>query len=240
VESRVSFALQSFEEGDILIEGCRGNRSEFGTIDFGGCPVELHEALDQIAEIRDHLARTETFEGYRSATVAASGLLAFAAAGIQAALMPDPIGHLEIYLVLWGTVAFVSAAMAGIEMLVRCRAASETAVRLTRMVAEQFLPCIVVGALLTVAIAAVAPETAWMLPSLWSLVFGLGVFASARLFPRPVVWVAGYYLLAGIACLAGAKRLDPLSPWLMASTFGVGQLLAAAIVYWSVERKHAS
>jgi hypothetical protein len=203
--------------------------------------LELHEALDQIAEIRDHLARTETFEGYRSATVGASGLLAVLAAGVQTVVIPDPAERLDAYLALWVGVAVVSAAIAGTEMYVRSRrAASETAVRLTRMVVEQFLPCIVVGALLTVAIAAVAPETAWMLPGLWSLVFGLGVFASARLLPRPVVWVAAYYLLSGAACLAVGKRLDPLSPWLMASTFGVGQLLAAAVVYWTVERKHAS
>jgi hypothetical protein len=203
--------------------------------------VELREALDQISEIRDHLARTETFEGYRSATVAASGLLALSAAGVQTLFIPDPVARLDMYLALWVAVAIVSAAMAGIEMWVRCRrAASETAVRLTRMVVEQFLPCIVVGALLTVAIVVVAPETAWMLPGLWSLVFGLGVFASARLLPRAVVWVAGYYLLAGVACLAGAKRLEPLSAWLMVATFGVGQLFAAAVFYWTVERKHAS
>jgi hypothetical protein len=203
--------------------------------------VELREALDQIAEIRDHLARTETFEGYRSATVAASGVLALAAAGLQTTLISDPMGQLDAYLALWVGVAIVGAGIAGTEMYVRCRrAASEMAVRLTRMVVEQFLPCLVVGALLTVAIAVVAPETAWMLPGLWSLVFGLGVFAAARLLPRPMLWVAGYYLLAGIACLAGAKRLDLLSPWLMAGTFGVGQLLAAAVVYWNVERKHAS
>jgi hypothetical protein len=203
--------------------------------------VELREALDQIAEIRDHLARTETFEGYRSATVAASGVLALAAAGLQTTLISSPIGQLDAYLALWVGVAIVGAAIAGMEMYVRCRrAASETAVRLTRMVVEQFLPCLVVGALLTVAIAVVAPETAWMLPGLWSLVFGLGVFAAARLLPRPMLCVAGYYLLAGIACLAGAKRLEPLSPWLMASTFGVGQLLAAVVIYWNVERKHAS
>jgi hypothetical protein len=203
--------------------------------------VELREALAQISEIRDHLARTETFEGYRSATAAASGVLAIAAAGVQSTSIADPMGRLDEYLALWVGVAIVSAAMAGIEMFVRCRRSnSETAVRLTRMVVEQFLPCVVVGALLTVAIAVVAPETAWMLPGLWALVFGLGVFASARLLPRPVAWVAAYYLLAGIACLAGAKRLEPLSPWLMACTFGVGQLLAAAVVYWTVERKHAT
>jgi hypothetical protein len=203
--------------------------------------MELREALAQISEIRDHLARTETFEGYRSATAAASGVLALVAAVVQSASIADPMGHLDTYLGLWIGVAIVSAGMAGIEMLVRCRrSTSETAVRLSRMVVEQFLPCVVVGALLTVAIAVVAPETAWMLPGLWSLVFGLGVFASARLLPRPVVWVAAYYLLAGSACLAGAKRLELLSPWLMACTFGGGQLLAAAVIYWNVERRHAS
>jgi hypothetical protein len=203
--------------------------------------MELREALAQISEIRDHLARTETFEGYRSATVAASGVLALTAAAMQTALIPDPMGRLDAYLTLWITVAIMSAGITGIEMFVRSRrAASETAVRLTRMVVEQFSPCLIVGALLTLAIAVVAPETAWMLPGLWALVFGLGVFASARLFPRPVVWVGAYYVLAGTACLCGAKHLDPLSPWLMAGSFGLGQLVAAAAVYWSVERKHAA
>ncbi len=203
--------------------------------------MELQEALAQIAEIRDQLARTETFDGYRSATVAASGLVAIAAAGLQAAFIPEPVAQLDLYLALWVGVAVVGAVPAGVEMLIRCRrAASETAARLTRMAVEQFLPCLVVGALITVAIAVVAPETAWMLPGLWSLVFGLGVFASARLLPRPVVWVAAYYLLAGTACLAAGKRFEPLSPWMMASTFGVGQLLAAAILYRSVERKYGA
>jgi len=203
--------------------------------------MELREALAQISEIRDQLARTETFEGYRSATVAASGVLALTAAAMQAALVPAPLGRLDAYLTLWITVAIVSAGITGIEMFVRSRrAASETAVRLTRMVVEQFSPCLVVGALLTLAIAVVAPETAWMLPGLWALVFGLGVFASARLFPRPVVWVGAYYVLSGTVCLLAAKHLEPLSPWLMAGTFGLGQLAAAAAVYWSVERKHAA
>jgi hypothetical protein len=203
--------------------------------------MELHEALAQISEIRDHLARTETFEGYRSATVAASGVLALAAAGVQSASIPHPMDRLDAYLTLWVGVAIAGAAMAAAEMFIRCRrSASDSAVRLTRMAVEQFLPCVVVGGLLTVAIAAVAPETAWMLPGLWALVFGLGVFASAKLLPKPVAWVAAYYVIAGIACIAVGKRLEPLSPWLMVSTFGIGQLLASAALYWSLERRHAT
>lgn len=38
--------------------------------------MDLRDALAQIAEIRAHIAQNETFRGYRSATVAASGLLA--------------------------------------------------------------------------------------------------------------------------------------------------------------------
>ncbi len=205
--------------------------------------MELHEALAQISEIRDHLARTETFEGYRSATVAASGVLALAAAGVQSASIPHPMDRLDAYLTLWVGVAIAGAAMAAAEMFIRCRrSASDSAVRLTRMAVEQFLPCVVVGGLLTVAIAAVAPETAWMLPGLWALVFGLGVFRvgyQVKL-PKPVAWVAAYYVIAGIACIAVGKRLEPLSPWLMISTFGIGQLLASAALYWSLERTHAT
>ena len=47
--------------------------------------MQLHEALAQITEIRTQIARTETFRGYRSATVAFSGLLALGGAGVQAA-----------------------------------------------------------------------------------------------------------------------------------------------------------
>ncbi len=81
--------------------------------------MELQEALAQIAEIRDQLARTETFDGYRSATVAASGLVAIAAAGLQAAFIQEPVAQLDLYLALWVGVAVVGAVPAGVEMLIR-------------------------------------------------------------------------------------------------------------------------
>ena len=42
--------------------------------------MELHEALTQIAEIRQQMAKSDVFRGYRSAPVAFSGLVALAAA----------------------------------------------------------------------------------------------------------------------------------------------------------------
>jgi hypothetical protein len=203
--------------------------------------MELREALAQISEIRDQIARTETFDGSRSVTVACSGALALAGAVVQTAWIPDPVAHLGGYLCLWVSVAVVSAAIAGSEMVLRCRrTASATSVRLTRMTVEQFLPCVVAGGLVTAVIAGSAPEAAWMLPGLWSILFSLGVFSSARLLPRPVFGVAAYYLAAGIVCLAVAKSSAALSAWMMVSTFGLGQMMAAAVLYWCLERRHGS
>lgn len=63
--------------------------------------MELQEALAQIAEIRQQMARAEVFRGYRAAPVAFSGLLAFGAAVYQSVRIADPIADLPEYLVLW-------------------------------------------------------------------------------------------------------------------------------------------
>ena len=72
------------------------------------------------------------------------------------------------------------------------------------------------------------------MPGLWQLLFSLGVFASFRLLPPATVWVALFYLASGTVCLT--LREAALSPWAMGVPFGAGQLLAAAILYWALER----
>ncbi len=201
--------------------------------------MELREALAQISVIRDQIARTETFDGYRSVTVASTGLLAIVGAAVQSLGIPKPTAEPERYLALWIGVAVVGATLAGIELIVRCqRAGSQTSARLTRIAVVQFLPCLVVGALVTGVLKTVAPESLWMLPGLWSLLFALGVFSSAPLLPKGVLAVACYYLIAGVFCLALSKQASPLSPWTMVFTFGVGQFLAAGVLYLNRERCH--
>ena len=77
-----------------------------------------------------------------------------------------------------------------------------------------------------------------LLPGLWSILFSLGVFASRRLLPRAIVGVAWFYLLAGLGCLAMAQGEASLSPWAMGIPFGGGQLLAAAVLYRTLECDH--
>ena len=49
---------------------------------------------------------------------------------------------------------------------------------------EQFLPGIVAGFLLTGVLLRCAPQSLWMLPGLWQVLFSMGVFASCRFLPR--------------------------------------------------------
>ena len=199
--------------------------------------MELHEALGQISEIRAQMARTQTFGGFRSLTVASSGFLGILAAIYQANRIPRPMEQIEDYVALWSAVAALSLLAVGVELVYSYSVAMSTLRRrLTTHAIRQFVPCLVAGAALTAVIIARAPETAWMLPGMWSLLFGLGVFASSRLLPRPIVWVGAYYLFTGSACLAFGKSEFQLSSWMMAATFGFGQLLAALILYCTLER----
>lgn len=196
----------------------------------------LEDALAQISDIRGHLARTETFRGYRSATVGFSAVVAVIVAVLQSWLVPNPSRATAEYLALWVCAAAICLVVTAAELWLRsARAASPLSLRHTCLAVEQFLPCVVAGGLLTVALLRYAGETLWMLPGLWSMLFGLGVFASWRLLPRPTFLVAVYYLLASMLLLTIARE-HTFSPWAMGGTFGVGQMFAATILYFTLER----
>jgi hypothetical protein len=199
--------------------------------------MELHEALAQISDIRRQLAQTETFRGYRSVTVGFSGLMALSAAALQPVWAPEPARDIAAYLTLWVGAAALCVVVTAVEMTIRCRRAdSPLAVQHTRLAVEQFLPCILAGALLTTVLVLFAAETLWMLPGLWAILFSLGIFASCWLLPRPVFWIATYYLVCGIGYLALGRGQAAFSPWAMAATFGVGQLMSAITLYLTLER----
>jgi hypothetical protein len=198
--------------------------------------VDLSDALTQIADIRQQMARTLVFRGYRSATTAFSGLVAIAAAAFQAYAIPQPYRAVDDYLMLWLLAALVSVTAVVIEIILRCRRTDQPLQwELSLAAVDQFLPCLVAGALLTYVIVAFCGEQVWMLPGLWMILFSMGVFASRRLLPKPVVLIAMYYLLAGLMVLA-MRRDAGLSPWTMGAVFGFGQFFAAGVLYWTLER----
>jgi hypothetical protein len=198
--------------------------------------MELRDALAQITVIRSQLARSQTFRGYRASVVACSSLLAWAAALLQSVLVPAPLEQLPQYVAFWACAAGLSmvGAAAGIAHSLYTRPGAFAREQALRAV-EQFSPCIVAGGLMTWALVRVAPECGWLLPGLWCIIFGLGVFASWRLLPAAIFWVGAWYIGGGLLLLATGKSAA-LAPWTMGLLFGGGQALTAGILYWKLER----
>lgn len=199
--------------------------------------MNLREAFDNLATIRQRLAESELFRGYRALPIAVSGLLAIGAGLIQSVIVPEPARDVRVYVGLWLSVAVLSVLAAGLTMWMRDHFAGPSHTRaITWLAIRQFVPCLVAGAAATGVIVRFAPEAAWLLPGLWQLFFCQGVFASCRLLPRPVFAVSMFYLTTGIVTLVICRDDNALSPLAMALPFGVGQLLTAAILYWTLER----
>lgn len=195
---------------------------------------DLNEALTEITAIRQQIVDTAEFRGYGPVTVAITGLMAFAAAEVQARLFPAAAHDVAIYLVLWISTAAIAISLIGFEMVIRSRTIhSSLAQEMILHAVEQLVPSGVAGLLVTAVIIKVTPESVWMIPGLWQILFSLGVFASARFLPRAVFAVAVWYLFAGLVCLSWAATDRTLSPWTMGLAYGIGQLLAAAILQWS-------
>jgi hypothetical protein len=192
---------------------------------------EIDRALADITLIRSRIARGTAFRGYGPATLAATGVLAASGAAAQAWWLPEPRAALSAYIALWVGIAALSVIVVSIETLTRAwRVHSALAPEMIATAVERFLPAAVTGVLLTIVVQRFAVQSGWMLPGLWQIVFGLGVFASRHALPGPVFIAGIWYLGAGLACLALAQGEAALSPWTMGVGFGAGQLLIAALL----------
>ncbi len=192
---------------------------------------DLDRALTDISLIREQLAQSSEFHGYAPPTLAATGVFAFLVAAAQGLWVPEAATNMRLFISLWVGTAAVCVIVIAIETIRRSRRAhGGLATAMLQSALEQFVPAIVAGGLLTVALLEVAPQTLWMIPALWHVVFSLGVFGSRRFLPRPVFWVGVWYLACGLACLALAAPTHAVSAWAMGIPYGVGQLLVAGIL----------
>jgi hypothetical protein len=193
---------------------------------------ELNKALNDISSIRLQVARSTDFRGYGPATLAATALIALAAALGQWRWVHDPSHHLPAYLAIWVSTAAVSALVISAEMFARTRRVHRgMADEMIMMAVEQFLPAVAAGGLMTYALAHFAPAEAWMLPGIWQVIFSLGVFSSCRFLPKPMVAAGAWYLVTGLLCISlGNPRA--LSPWAMGVPYGVGQLIVCGVLLY--------
>jgi hypothetical protein len=199
--------------------------------------TDLDRALAEINAIRSQIARDTAFRGYGPATFLATGVIAGLAAVGQGIWLPHPAAAPAVFLTLWVVVAAVSIGVIGLEMVLRTRRLHlGLADEMIHSAIEHFLPAAVTGALITLVLVRAAPASLWMLPGIWQIVFGLGVFASCRYLPRAIGLVGGWYVAAGLFSLAFGGGANAFAPWLMGGAFGVGQLMVAVILHLDTRR----
>lgn len=189
--------------------------------------MDLAEALDRIETIHTHLARGEQYRGYHPAALALSGVVGLIAGLAQPDL--DPIAFVRY----WVVVGLSCAVLAGSATVYRYVTREDSLARRgTRIILRQFLPCLLAGVVLTVALS----REMWLehairlLPGLWALVYGLGVVSSLPYLPRLANLVAAWYLVIATVLLLGTD--EALAGPGIGVTFGVGQLLAAAVLFF--------
>jgi hypothetical protein len=192
---------------------------------------DLDEALASITQIRSQIAKAAEFRGYGPATLAATGGLGILAAFVQSQWLADPLGQIFSYLTIWVATAFLAVLFVGGEMIWRSRRMHfRLAEEMVWLAIERFFPAGLAGALLTFILVRYAPQSLWMLPGLWQILFSLGLFASSQILPRAIFMAAFWYLGTGLAYIALTSGSNALSPWAMGIPFGGGQLLLAALL----------
>jgi hypothetical protein len=193
--------------------------------------VNVTDALERISTIHSQLAKGEEYRGYRPLALAVSGLVGLLLALLQPSLIePDDPAAFVRYQVIG---ALVCAVLAGSATAVNyLRRDDEFARRRTRTVLRQMLPCLFAGAIVTAVLA--RPEHlrqgVTLLPGLWALFYGLGTVASLPYLPRSAGGVAGWFLTSGGILLCIVEGPVP-SGWTVGLPFGIGQLLAALVLY---------
>lgn len=191
----------------------------------------LSKALVDIDAMRMQMARSSEFRGFGPATLAGTAVLAVIASLIQARYVPEPAADVRGYLAIWIVTAALAVVLIGVEMVVRSRRVHiGLADEMIRLAAEQLMPALVVGTLLTCILFRYAPQDLWLLPGLWQILLSLGVFATSRSVPRPMVAVGYWYMVSGLTAVAIAQGANAFSPLAMGIPFGCGQMLAAAIL----------
>lgn len=192
---------------------------------------DLRKALADIGDIRLQLAAGTMFRGFGPAVVALSGLLALTLAAAQTVWLVETSRDPTWFLALWIGLAGVATLLIGLEMRARTRRQhGGLADAMLFNAAEHFIPVGAAGACLAAVFLQFAPDLLWLLPGLWQVLIGIGLFAALRFLPRAVSLAAAFYFVAGLGVIMATSEARTLEPWAMGLPFGLGQLLLAAIL----------
>lgn len=197
----------------------------------------IQEAIEQLEEIHGHVSRSEVYRGYRSALLAALGLITFLAAFLQPYFV-EPTSPLS-FVYFWLGVAIVNFLIPLSHILFHYTVYEKGMERKkTVRTIIQFAPALLAGAFLTIAFCRLSEETVVLLPGLWAILFSMGIYSSKPFLPNAIHWMGAMFFMGGVILLGLVPAGQSLSPWGMGLVFGLGLLAGAFILYFNIERKN--
>jgi len=200
---------------------------------------DLRRALGDIHAIRKQVADRTEFRGYGPAAMVCAALFAVTAAVVQPYVVPDPAQMPVRYLSVWFAAAVLSLVVSAVTVYTRSRRMhSGLSDEMIRMAAQQFVPSLLAGLLVTLVLVFAVPQVLWMLPGLWQVIFSLGVFASCRSLPKVMFAPACLFLATGVTAISIGSA-HALQPWVMGVPFALGQLMIAAVLrFYGAAEEH--
>jgi hypothetical protein len=168
-------------------------------------------ALDNLQFIRSTMERAGSFTAVPGWGMVAVGVTALGATWLAARQSRD-----AQWLAVWLGEAVVGVVVGGAAMVRKARTANDPLLSGPgRRFGLSFLPPIVVGALLTIALHRVALFT--LMPGMWLLLYGTAVATAGAFSVRIVPLMGTLFMVLGAAALFAPAGWWP---WLMAAGFG--------------------
>ncbi|HTJ28566.1 MAG TPA: hypothetical protein VMA36_20600 [Candidatus Limnocylindria bacterium] len=192
--------------------------------------MDVTRALADLDEVRSRIASVQRVRGLSGAAALASGIGALGSGLVQLAVVPHPSGAEDgaRYVAIWiACLAFALAINYGAIAVWLIRHWSARSQAELRTVGMTILPAIVAGGAFTAAL--LSRGEIGLLPGIWCTCYALGLLASRSMAPRGFVPVALAFAATGIALLF-APATNALAWWVMPMTFGLGQLVIAALI----------
>jgi hypothetical protein len=186
----------------------------------------MHErAAESIEFIRETMVRSASFTA-----VPGQGGVAMGAIGVIAAVMASRTQSWEAWLATWLIAALVATPIGLAAILIKARRHHVALWSASgRRFMQGFLPSIVAGAALTLAL--VRAGRIELLAPTWLLLYGAGILAGATASISVLTWVGALFMLLGVGAVATAGQWADV--WLGAG-FGGLQIVFGIII----ARKH--
>ncbi len=194
-------------------------------------------AIDNLRFIRDTMERAGAFTALSGKGIAATGLVAAAAAAMSGTDFGSPR-----WLLVWVASAAVAFSVSASFTLRKARALSSPLTRgIARKLALAFFPSLMAGAVFT----AVALRAGWFtaLPGIWLLTYGASVMAGGALSSAIVPVMGALFMLLGAAALGAplalARAWSPESINLFVHALMLAGFGGLHVLFgWLIARRH--